>query len=212
MPSATGSQRSQASTRKERAILDAARDVFLADPEAPVSAVAKAAGIGMSALYLRFPSKEDLVRHLCHRGLRRYVEIAEAAVALENPWDAFTTFLHDVVLSDVHTLTVRLAGRFEPTPELGGDAARAAELTSTILRRAVEAGRLRADLRPEDLTLVLDMMSGVRLGSPERTEQLRRRYLTVVLDGLTSDAPSELPGPAPTPEEFQARWQRPVAD
>lgn len=198
---------SPGTTSREEVILDAARRVFLADPDAPVSAVARAAGIGMSALYLRFPSKEALVRELCQRGLRRYVEIAESAAAIDDPWEALTAFLRGVVLSDVHTLTVRLAGRFDPTEEGGQDAMRAAQLTATLVERAVAAGRIRPDIGPEDLTLVLDMMSAITYGSAERVEQLRNRCLTLVLDGLTTQQPSPLPGPPPAAEEFLARWQ-----
>jgi len=39
-------------------ILAAAREVFINDPGAAVSAVASKAGVGISALYRRYPSKE----------------------------------------------------------------------------------------------------------------------------------------------------------
>ena len=51
-------------------ILQAAREVFLDDPEAPVSAVAAGAGVGIGALYHRYASKEDLLRTLCRNGQR----------------------------------------------------------------------------------------------------------------------------------------------
>src|SRR5580693_4530582 len=52
--------------RNDALILEAAREVFLNDPKAPVAAVAEHAGVGISALYQRYPSKEDLLRRLCH--------------------------------------------------------------------------------------------------------------------------------------------------
>ena len=54
--------------RNDAVILDAARDVFLADPKAPIAAVADRAGVGISALYRRYASKDDLLRTLCHDG------------------------------------------------------------------------------------------------------------------------------------------------
>src|SRR6266851_5087288 len=59
--------------RNDTLILEAAREVFLSDPKAPVAAVAEHAGVGISALYRRYPSKEDLLRRLCHDGLRRFI-------------------------------------------------------------------------------------------------------------------------------------------
>src|SRR5580700_5409294 len=63
--------------RNDALILEAAREVFLNDPKAPVAAVAEHAGVGISALYRRYPSKEDLLRRLCHDGLRRFIARSE---------------------------------------------------------------------------------------------------------------------------------------
>ena len=48
-----------------------------------MSAVAARAGVGISALYRRYASKEDLLRQVARDGLARYLEEAEAAVADE---------------------------------------------------------------------------------------------------------------------------------
>src|SRR2546423_1938241 len=75
--------------RNDTLILDAAREVFLADPKAPIAAVAERAGVGISALYRRYAGKEDLLRRLCHDGLRRFIAEAEAADAEPDGWAAF---------------------------------------------------------------------------------------------------------------------------
>ena len=58
--------------RNDRKILEAAREVFVADPEAPISKVAERAGVGISALYRRYASKEEHLRRLSSQRLRRY--------------------------------------------------------------------------------------------------------------------------------------------
>jgi hypothetical protein len=57
MTSRTGplSGRKAQANRNDQVILDAARQVFIADPAAPISAVAKEAGVGISALYWARP-------------------------------------------------------------------------------------------------------------------------------------------------------------
>ena len=75
-------RRAQAA-RNDKLILDAARAVFVADPAAPIAAVATRAGVGIAALYRRYPSKEELLRHLASDGLQRYITAAEAALADE---------------------------------------------------------------------------------------------------------------------------------
>src|ERR1700744_6726922 len=66
------SGRRQEAARNDVEILTAAREVFLDDPSAPVSAVAARANVGISALYRRYASKDDLLRELARDGLVRY--------------------------------------------------------------------------------------------------------------------------------------------
>ena len=52
--------------RNDRAVLDAARDVFSAQgADAPVSAVAERAGVGVGTLYRRYGSKTELLQRMC---------------------------------------------------------------------------------------------------------------------------------------------------
>src|SRR5918999_4073151 len=117
-PTAPLSGRRAQAARNDQLILDAARAVFVADPDAPIAAVAKQAGVGMSALYRRYPSKEELLRRLCTIGLETYIAIAEDCVADEgDPWEAFATFMRRQVEGGSHALTLKLAGTFTPSPE-----------------------------------------------------------------------------------------------
>lgn len=196
--------------RNDTLILDAARAVFLADPAAPIAAVAERAGVGISALYRRYPSKDALLRTLCYAGLRQYN--AEADAALEDPdgWRGLVGFLERVVEADVHSLAVHLAGTFTPDDSILPVVIHSGEATEELVRRAHATGRLRPDFTALDLALVLDACAAVGVPDPARTAQLRQRMLAVLVDGMS--ATGELPGPAPVEGEFAWRWERPVAD
>lgn len=191
--------------RNDALILQAAREVFLADPEAPIAAVAERAGVGISALYRRYPSKEVLLRTLCYEGLRRYNTEAEEALADPDDWQVLVGFLRRVVEADVHSLTVKLAGTFAPDAEIVPDVERAEELNARIMRRAAASGRLRADVTTYDLGVILEACAAIAVPDPGRTAELRRRMLTLMIDGLT--VAGELPGPPPAPDEFAFRWR-----
>jgi AcrR family transcriptional regulator len=193
--------------RNDIVILDAARQVFLVDPKAPISHVAERAGVGISALYRRYPSKEFLLCRLCHDGLRTFISEAETAAEEPDAWTALTGFLRRVVDADVHSLTVHLAGTFTPTTEMGDDARHAGELSARLFERARETGRLRADAVTEDLGMILECCAAIRVDDPERTAQLRRRYLALLLEGLAAGKGEELPGPPPRPGEMNGRWR-----
>jgi len=196
--------------RNDGLILDAARQVFLRDPRAPIAAVADAAGVGISALYRRYPSKEELLQRLCADGLRRYVEVTEAALSPDlTPWDAFAAFLTGIVESDVHSLTVHLAGTFTPTAELRELVTTADALTTKLMKKVHRAKAVRADLDLNDLPMLFEQMSAIRVRDEERTRALRRRYVAVLLDALRPDAATgRLPGVPPSDEELGERWVR----
>jgi AcrR family transcriptional regulator len=205
--SALPGRRGQAA-RNDVVILDAAREVFLADPKAPIAAVAERAGVGISALYRRYPGKETLLCKLCHDGLRTFIAEAEEVAEEPDPWAALTEFLRRVVDADVHSLTVHLAGTFTPTPEMGEDAQRANGLSTDLFNRARASGRVREDAVPEDLGLILEACAAIRVGDdPERTTQLRRRYLAMLMEGLAAKGGPDLPGPPPRPGELTGRWR-----
>ena len=146
MPAPLSGRKAQAA-RNDGLIVEAAREVFVADPTAPIAAVAERAGVGISALYRRHGSKEDLLRTLCTDGLQRFIAVAQAALAREDDaGEAFAQFLHGIVAADTHSLTVSLAGTFTSTPELRELAGRAGELSAAIVDRAHAAGALRPDV------------------------------------------------------------------
>jgi AcrR family transcriptional regulator len=193
--------------RNDQRILDSARAVFLADPSAPIAAVAQHAGVGISALYRRWPSKEDLLRHLCRASLERFLQAAQTALEDPgDPWTAYRAFLSVLVDAETHSLAFRLAGTFAPDEELYRLSTRAQELSEQLFDRTRAAGALRSDLHVNDIALLLEQLASVRLGDEARTSQLRQRYLTLWLDAMGAPAPSPLPGPAPSWSELADRW------
>ncbi len=209
MTSAPLSGRRAEAARNDWLIMDAAREVFVADPAAPIAAVAKRAGVGIGALYRRYASKEELLRQLSAEGLRQYIAAIEDALAQDDgdPWSAFTEFMRRIVDADTHSLTLRLAGTFSPTEELNREAVRAQELNVRLLERTKAAGAIRPDIEVSDLSLLFEQLAAVRIADEERTRQLRHRYLALILDALRISSGSSLPGPPPDWEEISRRWQ-----
>src|SRR5215467_12272447 len=70
--------------QNDELILKAAQEVFLADPTAPISAVAERAGVGIGALYHRYAGKEDLLRTLCRNGQQTYLAEIRRALASDD--------------------------------------------------------------------------------------------------------------------------------
>jgi AcrR family transcriptional regulator len=201
------SGRRREAARNDVEILDAAREVFLADPKAPVAAVATRAGVGISALYRRYASKEDLVRELSRDGLVRYS--AELERALEDdgdPWTVYADCLTRILDGGSQALAQRLAGTFTPTPDLTELAKRAGALASMVHDRAQLDQALRTDVSSGDIVLLLETLSSMTLPGDDGGRALRHRYLALLLEALRAPGAGPLPGPAADPAALAARW------
>jgi AcrR family transcriptional regulator len=206
------SGRRREAARNDVEILAAAREVFLADPSAPISAVAARAKVGISALYRRYASKDDLLRELARDGLVRYITELERALADDRePWTVYTDCLTRILDGGSQALAQRLAGSFTPTPDLSELAKRAGTLDAEVHQRAQQAGVLRDDVAPADIVLLLETLSAITMPGPGNGHGLRRRYLTLVLQALRAPGSGPLPGPAPDPGELAARWLGPTS-
>jgi len=202
------SGRQAEAARNDQRILDSARAVFVTDPGAPIAAVAKHAGVGISALYTRYGSKEELLRQLCTDGLMIVVEQAEEAIEQvrqgQDHWQVLAGFMRKLVDADTSSMTLALAGRFAPTPEMFALANRSGELMEELF------GLVRDVLRPDvvlhDVSLAFELIAAVKVATPQRTAELRHRYLALVLDGLRAGGRPALPGPPPGWPDISDRW------
>ena len=190
-------------------MLAAARAVLTADPGAAIADIARRAGVGIGTLYRRYPSKEALVLHLCLDGMRRLERVARAALDRvdDDAWEAFAGFMHDGLDAGAGSLGAALAGTFTPTDELLTAARELYRTVQELIERVKAAGALRADITQEDVNLLFEQLRGVRLGDDERTADLQRRYLALMLQALRAPGAAPLPGSPPGWAEIQARWQ-----
>jgi AcrR family transcriptional regulator len=198
-------RRAQAA-RNDQLILDAARAVFIADPAAPITAVAKHAGVGISALYSRYGSKEELLRKLCSDGLETFVAETEAALADDRDhWTVLASYMRRLVDADTSSMTVALAGTFTPTEEMFTLAARGGQLLGELVDRVSDV--LRPGIATHDLSVITELVASVKQPDAGRTRELRQRYLAVILDGLRVGHSQPLPASPPTWQEISGRWQ-----
>jgi AcrR family transcriptional regulator len=205
------SGRRREAARNDVGILDAARSVFLEDPSAPISAVAARAKVGISALYRRYPGKDDLLRELARDGLVRYIAELEAALADDgDPWRVYTDCLARILDGGSQALAQRLAGTFTPTPDLHALAQRATALAEEVHRRAQRGQVLRDDVSPLDVVFLLEMLSSITLPGADGGHALRHRYLALVLQALRAPGSGPLPS-GPDPAELTNRWKGPGA-
>jgi hypothetical protein len=118
----------------------------------------------------------------------------------------FSDFMRNAVDADTNSLTLALAGRFTPTPDMYANANRSAELFGALFDRTRKAGVLRDDLAVHDISVTFQMIAAVREADPERQRALRHRYLALILEAMHAPGAAPLPSEPPTWAELNARW------
>ena len=180
-PAPERAQRSDA-VRNRKRVIKAARIVMARDGlDAQMEEIARRAQVGVGTVYRHFPNKEDLVEALAAERFERLAELAEQALANEDPGAAFEEFIRasaeiqseDRALSEVLTSRPGVMSRAAETVGI-------LELTTKIVRRAQKAGAVRKDADPRDVPMFLCALAGTFGGPYTNTE----RYISVVLDGL----------------------------
>ena len=195
--------------RNDRRVLDAARAVVARyGADAPVSAIAEWAGVGMGSLYRRYGSKADLLRRLCTLAMDTTIQAAERALAEPDPWAGLTQYVTECVAQGTGTLGA-LAGSIETTPDMWAISKRSRALLERVVTRARRAGTLRPDVTALDIAWLIETLGRSGPADPASEDAVIRQRLTMIaIDGLRAPARSRLSGPRPTARHYERRWGR----
>jgi len=196
--------------RNDGRVLDAAREVFAEyGAGAPVSAVARRAGVGMGSLYRRYGSKADLLRHLCVLAMEQTIEAAEAGLAAADAWAGLAGYVRACVGFGSGALG-SLAGTIESTPQMWEISRRGRRLLDELVTRARQQGGLRADVTALDIAWLIELFGRHGPNWPGAGDSgVRDRLLAIALAGLRADAAGAEPLPAPPPSQarYEQRWR-----
>jgi len=193
--------------RNDARILAAALDVFAEDVAAPMSAVARRAGVGQASLYRRYPTKDTLLAEVCERVMVSMGDAARTALDADHPGGAaLAGFLHWYVESGALRLSA-LLGAFTPPERLFTIAREVNLAMQALVDRAAAVGAIREDVTGADLTLIATQIGVLAGTDARRTRELRQRYLALALQGLALTGAQKLPGRPPDADELEAPWR-----
>jgi AcrR family transcriptional regulator len=183
--------------RNRARVLDAARTAFAeAGLDVGVEEIARRAGVGKGTLYRRFPTKEALVRAIFEDILEEIDRIVAGAEAETDPWAAFASYM-----AGCARLQASNQGFYDVVAQRLGAAAltddqrrRVNESTARVLKRGQDAGVVRSDLVPEDVSLMLRMVGATTRPAPDGSpmDDHWPRYLGLLQDALRPAAATAL--------------------
>jgi AcrR family transcriptional regulator len=146
--------RADALRNRER-VLEAAKAVFTAGgPDASLEAVARQAGVGIGTLYRHFPTRETLFEAVYRREVEQLAELAERLKSDAPPVEALRLWFQANVefVATKRGMYAALAIAAQQKSDLTAYTSnRLTNAVGGLLSRAIEAGKVRADISPEDL-------------------------------------------------------------
>ncbi|MDA0184512.1 TetR/AcrR family transcriptional regulator [Solirubrobacter phytolaccae] len=186
--------------RNRRRILDAAATVFAEHGlGASLDDIADEAEVGVGTVYRRFPNKELLIDALFDEQVASIVALAEAALAIEDPWDGLEHFMRSALERQAANRGLKeliLGARMgRGTGCTAEGRTRIEPLVRRLVERAQADGSLRDDLDTTDMPLIQMMVGSVADYTRSVDPEVWQRLLTVVLDGLRAKPDVRTPMP-----------------
>jgi AcrR family transcriptional regulator len=174
-------QRVDARRNRRRVVTAARRCMAREGLDAGMEDIARAAGVGVGTVYRHFPTKDELVEALASERFERLRDLALAALAKDDPWQAFEDFIREAarIQTDDRALSEVLGSRPE-TMSRAADRVGMIDLTAQVLGRAQKAGVVRKDADPRDIPMLMCALAGTFRNPHADVE----RYLGIMLDGL----------------------------
>ncbi len=171
---------------KRATLLRAAGVVFARDGlDAPMPAVAAAAGAGVGSVYRQFPSKRDLLAALVVERLEDVERRAELALAgSDGPWKALTGLLWTLAERQVAD---DLVGEAMATVSTHPAVQVALASTTAALERLLSAARAEGRLRADASTLDLRLLFAATRAAVALEPGAWRRMLELGIDALQAN-------------------------
>ncbi|MGO4385634.1 TetR/AcrR family transcriptional regulator [Specibacter sp. RAF43] len=200
--------------RNRASIVAAAAAVFAEQGiEAPLTDVARRAGVGIATLYRRFPDRDRLIDAVFAGKMGDYAGVADDALAMADPWTGFCWYVHTVcaMQSADHGFMNVLSTRFpsENAAALEAQRVRAFRGFNRLVALAKKTGRLRADFSDRDLPMLLMAHAGIVEATGNTVPELSARFVAYMIEAFSAgpDLRAALPNP-PRASALQAAMAR----
>jgi AcrR family transcriptional regulator len=171
--------------RNLAAVLEAAKTVFATSGvDAPVRAIATAAGVGVGTIYRHFPTRSELVAAVFRREVDACAEAAPVLAAELEPVDALASWLQRYTgfIATKRGLAAALHSgdpAFDPLPAYF--AAHLGPALGALLDAAVAAGEIRAGVDPVEL---LHAVASLSVSPPGDGDSRPQPMVALLVDGL----------------------------
>ena len=186
-------------------LLAAARAEFAArGVEASLEKIARDAGVSIGTLYRHFPTRLDLLIAALRPRLQEFVDGADRALAMADPWDGFVAYLDNLfaVQAGDRGFNDFLSRRFPGNSETEQIHDVMCQQIEDVLARAQEAGKARPDITQADIVNLIWSNGRIIDATSAKAPKAWRRQLYLMLDAYRAERAHTIPEPPMTDEQL----------
>ena len=194
--------------RNRERVLEAAERLFgQRGLKVQLDEVAEEAGVGVGTVCRHFGTKDELVDEVLNRARGVLIAAADECLALDDPGIGFRRFVDALVefQSRFRVLAEEMASRPDPSANSTSLRRLTFERITELVRRAQASGHLRADLGAGDIAVLFAGIAQASTLTAHLSRTRRDRFVTVLLDGLSPNGASPLPGKPMSLQELVER-------
>ena len=180
--------------RNREIVLRTAVRVFAEDGlEVSLGRIAHRAGVGAGTVHRHFPSKASLVEAVLAEHVEGLAAAADRWAERAAPGDALFEFLFEVIEKSAGRQRIcdaLTADRSWPHTVLAAATQRFGEALDRLLRKAKQAGAIRAEVQVDDLAALT--IGGAALRSAHKSRARGVRLVRLLVDGLRTPTVTKL--------------------
>lgn len=205
-PRARRRPRRDAEANRERVLAAAAAAMTREGHHVPLAAIAAEAGVGVGTLYRKYADREALLQALGHRAYRLLNQILDEIEGQDLSGLQAVTEYASRALAIADQLILPLQGA---PPLTSGEAVKARQAIISRLDRFIARGHadgsIRARANATDIIVFTTFITRPLAHGPD-WPQLAGRQLAIFSNGLASNGPADIPGPAVRRRDIEAAF------
>jgi AcrR family transcriptional regulator len=172
--------------------------------EASLEKIARDAGVAIGTLYRHFPTRLDLLLAALRPRLQEFVDGADRAVEMDDPWDGFVAYLDNLfaVQAGDRGFNDFLSRRFPGNSETEHIHDVMCQQIEDVLGRAQEAGKARPDITRADVVNLIWSNGRIIDATSAKAPTAWRRQLYLMLDAYRAERAHSIPEPPMTDDQL----------
>jgi AcrR family transcriptional regulator len=172
--------------------------------DASLEKIARDAGVAIGTLYRHFPTRLDLLMAALRPRLQEFVDGADKAMEMADPWDGFVAYLDNLfaVQAGDRGFNDFLSRRFPGNSETEHIHDVMCQQIEDVLARAQEAGKARPDITRADIVNLIWSNGRIIDATSAKVPTAWRRQLYLMLDAYRAERAHSIPEPPMTDEQL----------